>query len=250
MNFPDKEQKIKTVQKFFNLKTDGVAGEKTWSAIANHLGINVDGLPVKQSIKNIQKILGLSDDGVDGSKTWAAILDSVFVANKPVEVSDHSKNKSFPKASNSSMLNFYGEIGENQVSIDLPYPMVLAWDTKKTVNKITCHKKCADTFKSFFQDLLKHYGIKEIERLGLNKFGGCLNVRKMRGGSEWSHHSWGCVIDIPPENNQLKWNKSEALLAKSEYKAFWDIVYSHGMTGLGPERDYDWMHFGCVNYRK
>lgn len=167
----------------------------------------------------------------------------------PEQVSLFEQTK-WPKGNSLAMISFYGKVGENQVLIDLPYPMVLAWDTKTVVRKMSCHKKCAEAFKSMFQDILNHYGIKEIERLGLNKFGGCLNIRKMRGGSEWSHHSWGAVIDIDPDNNQLKWGSEKAHLARPEYKAFWDIVHSYGMTGLGEEKNYDWMHFGCVDYRK
>jgi hypothetical protein len=74
-------------------------------------------------------------------------------------------------------------------------------------------------------------------------FGGCLNVRKMRGGSAWSIHSWGAAIDLDPDNNQLKWASPKATFSKKEYEPFWKIVEAEGWTSLGRRRNYDWMHF-------
>jgi len=250
MDFPDREQKVKQAQKLLNITVDGDAGMQTWTAIKDFMGVGAQYSTIPSIIKETQKLLGLVEDAKDGPNTWNKILE-VLGAKKPqIIVPSSGKYKDWPKANAAEISRFYGEKGENQVLIDLPYPMVLAWDTKIVIHRMSCHKKCAESFKAMFQDILDHYGIKEIERLGLNKFGGCLNVRKMRGGSEWSHHSWGAVIDIDPENNQLKWGKTKAFLARPEYKAFWDIVYSYGMTGLGPEKNYDFMHFGCINYRK
>lgn len=142
-----------------------------------------------------------------------------------------------------SMTAFYGPVGENQTSIVLPYPMVLAWDPNVTIKRMTCHQKCADAFQQIFEDTLAAYGLKDIKRLKLDQFGGCLNVRKMRGGDAWSIHSWGAAIDIDPDRNQLRWGKDKASLAKPEYEKFWEIVEGQGATSLGRARNYDWMHF-------
>ena len=52
----------------------------------------------------------------------------------------------------------------------------------------------------------------EIHRLRLDVWGGCLNVRKMRGGTRNSMHSWGIALDYDPQNNQLKWVATGLLL--------------------------------------
>lgn len=252
MDFPNKQNIVKSSQKALGVVVDGIAGRQTWGAIAAFYSINTANLNVGSIILAVQRHLGLVADAKDGPKTWGAIFDSLVkkeVSKDPV-VDSGNKRKVWPKANQSAIEKFYGKMGENLVSIDLPYPMVLSWDTKVVVNKMTCHKKCAETFKSMFQDILDHYGMAEIKRLGLDKFGGCFNKRKMRGGSEWSHHSWAVVLDLDPDNNQLNWGKDKAHFAKPEYKAFWEIVYSYGMTGLGPERNYDFQHIGCIDYRR
>ena len=79
------------------------------------------------------------------------------------------------------------ETGEGYLTtILLPYPMKLAWDLDTKVSKMRCHKLAAEPFLNVFNDLLAHYGLKEIERLGIDLFGGCFNYRKMRGGTSWS----------------------------------------------------------------
>lgn len=129
------------------------------------------------------------------------------------------------------------------VTIDLPYPMRLSWDTKVVVKKMVCHKLIAEQLKAVFRDLLLAYGYEKIKELGIDLFGGCFNFRKMRGGTSWSLHSWGIAIDLDPERNQLKENHTTARFARPEYKPMIDIFYKHGFQSLGVEKDYDWMHF-------
>jgi hypothetical protein len=128
-------------------------------------------------------------------------------------------------------------------TIKLPYPMRLAWDKKTTINKMRCHKLVAEDFIAVFEDILKHYGLEKIKELGIDLFGGCFNFRAMRGGSDYSRHSWGIAIDLDPERNKLKETSNTARFARSEYKPMIDIFYKHGFVSLGIEKNYDWMHF-------
>lgn len=138
----------------------------------------------------------------------------------------------------------YGDPGSsNLVQLQLPYPMRIAWDLGKTVKTMQCHKLVAPKFKLVFDELLATYGLPELQRLGIDLFGGCYNFRKMRGGSDWSRHAWGIAIDLDPDRNQLKQTSKTAQFAKPEYKKMKEIFYKHGFVGLGPEEDRDWMHW-------
>jgi hypothetical protein len=177
---------------------------------------------------------GLKPDGVVGSKTRQFI--TTVSQNTPL-------SERWPKQDYKSMVNFYGPVGENQTKLEVPYKLKLAWDPSTALTKITCHEKVAKSLYTIFENTLKTYGGKEISKLKLDLFGGCLNVRKMRGGSAWSIHSWGAAIDLDPDRNQLKWSKPRAYFSKLEYNDFWKIVEDEGWISLGRERNYDWMHF-------
>ena len=144
------------------------------------------------------------------------------------------------------IIDKYGKPNQNGtylVSIKLPYPMRLAWDKNTKVNTMRCHKLVAQNFTNVFNDLLNHYGLAKIQELGIDLFGGCFNFRAMRGGSDYSRHSWGIAIDLDPERNQLKETSKTARFARPEYKDMIDIFYKHGFINLGVEKNYDWMHF-------
>lgn len=127
--------------------------------------------------------------------------------------------------------------------ITLPFPLVLSWDKKTKITSTRCHKLIAPKLKKALEEILEEYGLPKIQKLGIDLYGGCFNYRKMRGGSDWSRHSWGVAIDLDPERNQLKESHLTARFAKPEYKAMIDIFYKNGFLSLGREKDYDWMHF-------
>lgn len=129
------------------------------------------------------------------------------------------------------------------VMIDLPYPMVLAWDKSVKVKRMQCHKLVADKLKAIFAEILEVYGLTKIQELGIDRFGGCFAFRVQRGGTDYSVHCWGAAVDLDPERNQLKETKKTARFARPEYKKMIDIFYKHGFQSLGREKDYDWMHF-------
>ena len=129
------------------------------------------------------------------------------------------------------------------VTIQLPYPMRLAWDTDTSVNRMRCHKLVADKFLAVFNEIHRVYGYAKIKELGIDLFGGCFNFRKMRGGNDWSRHSWGIAIDLHPAKNKLKETSRTARFARPEYKPMIDIFYKHGFISLGVEKNFDWMHF-------
>jgi hypothetical protein len=131
----------------------------------------------------------------------------------------------------------------NLVRLTLPYPMKLAWDLKTTVRSFLVHPIIREPLFNVFKKTLDHYGLKEIQKLGLDLFGGCYNYRAERGGTNFSRHSWAIAIDIDPSRNQLKSRRNKALLDNPEYDKFRQFMREEGFVSLGELSDYDWMHF-------
>ena len=146
--------------------------------------------------------------------------------------------------SQSEKFKIYGTPGDsNLVSINLPFPMRIAWDLEHSVNRISCHKLISKQLSNVFTDLLNHYGYSNLRKLEIDLFGGCYNYRKIRGGSDWSSHAWGIAIDLSPAKNPLKATSKTAQFAKKEYKPMIDIFYKHGFFNLGVQNGFDFMHF-------
>lgn len=137
---------------------------------------------------------------------------------------------------------FFGGVGLHQSSIEAPFDMVLAWDRSARVKKITLHEKVAQSALSVLEKVGQYYSASEREALGLNIFGGSLNVRRMRGGTRYSMHSWGIAMDFDPERNQLQAHRPAARLSHPDAEMFWQLWEDAGWLSLGRAKDFDWMH--------
>lgn len=147
------------------------------------------------------------------------------------------------------MVERYGrpnQSGTYLVSVPMPFPMRLAWDTAVVVKSIRCHKLEAGRVRLIFEQILQYYGPDKVRELGIDLFGGCFNFRQMRGGSDWSKHSWGTAIDLDPARNKLQETKATARFARPEYAPMIDIFEANGWASLGRSRNFDWMHFEAV----
>lgn len=171
---------------------------------------------------------------------WTKIFPECAPKTKPKNVSLVSATN-WPRQAN--VPSYYGNVGTRQVKCNVPFKMVLAWDPKTTLTSYSCHELVKEPMERIWNRTLEHYGYTKIVQLRLHYFGGCLNVRRMRGGSSWSMHSWGIAVDIDPERNTLTMNAKQATLSKPVYDKFWQFVYDEGAISLGKERDYDWQHF-------
>jgi hypothetical protein len=128
-------------------------------------------------------------------------------------------------------------------TIQLPYPMRLAWDTDTIVHKMRCHKLVADKFLSVFNELIRVYGYAKIKELGIDLFGGCFNFRKMRAADDWSTHSWAIAIDLDPARNAMNTKVAKSQFSKPEYKQMISIFKKHGFEWGGDLWGKDCMHF-------
>lgn len=187
-------------------------------------------------------------DGLAGPNTadawerWQNALrtETPPAASKPTGKEVAETPTTWPRQSSVSAV--FGAVGESQTMLTLPYPMRLAWDKTVTVTRISVHAKVAASAGRVLARAHEHYGEQGIKALGLDLFGGALAVRKMRGGSSYSMHSWGIAIDFDPERNQLRWGRDKARLAAADADAFWSFWEAEGWVSLGRARNCDWMH--------
>lgn len=213
---------------------DGVVGKTTIAAIkaferAHKMPVN--GTADAAVVEALRKS---STDDVTSKQ------DSFFRGARDANVSGKSTNVIFPRQKD--VVNFYGKVGTSQSSIIPPWAMRLAWDKRRFIKRMTLHEKCAASAARAMKRVYAHYGEAGIKMLGLDMFGGSLNVRKVRGGSRYSMHSWGIAIDFDPERNGLRTKAPEARLSRGDVVPFWEAWEAEGWVSLGRERDFDWMH--------
>ena len=139
-------------------------------------------------------------------------------------------------------MNFYGPVGQNQTSIEVPFDMYLAWDRGTRLKRMTLHRLVAPSALRVLQRVSQIYNANQRADLGINQFGGSLNVRRMRGGSKYSMHSWGIAIDFDPVRNGLNTHKPQARLSHPDAVDFWVAWESEGWLSLGRSRGFDFMH--------
>lgn len=215
----------------------------------NELGFNPGPLDGRLGAKTTNAIMafqlaeGLTADGKVGPITAAALLgDQTPETTDPVEAPSPPSVASGAWPLQKDCMAFYGGVGLNQKALDLPFPMKLAWKKTVTINRISVHEKVHGSAGRAFAKIAQTYDAAARKALGIDLFGGSLNVRKMRGGNAYSMHSWGIAIDFDPERNALKTHHAEARLAKPDAQDFWKIWEAEGWVSLGRSRDFDWMH--------
>lgn len=207
----------------------------------------------KKALTDFQAQNGLDADGLYGPKT-AAVLGSPTAkpynpgGTRPpiplVPTPPVLGRNNWPSQANVQQV--FGKPGNPRCTAGkarLPFPFRLAWDLNQKVMQFGCHELVAEPLTRIFARAVEHYGEAEYRRLGLDLFGGCYNLRPMRGGSTYSMHAYGIAVDLDPERNQLRWGRDKAEFAKPEYAPFWGIVEDEGAVSLGRHANYDWMHF-------
>lgn len=259
---------IKVVQSQLNtmlntsLVVNGIANEKTQIALLK-IGVLPTRWSTKQKlvgfIQHIATLDGINAGPIDGK--WGPQTEYAY--NQFTYSLQHGRlpepwrqeeftgnaNGRWPLQNEASMNAFFGEVGTNQGKANSPYPLKLAWNTRRIVRRFTCHEKVAPAIEQILQKVLDHYGIAQIRRLKLDMWGGALNVRKMRGGTKWSTHAWGTSVDWDPQRNALRWGSDKASFAKPEYDFWWQCWEDEGAVSLGREQNRDWMHVQFARLR-
>lgn len=194
------------------------------------------GPKTRDAIRQFQRMHGLMATGIVGPKTADALEPPMI----PQRIERPEPKDIWPRQK--EVERFYGPVGQNQTTLKLPFAMRLAWEPKTIIRQFSIHEKVHDSAMRCFNRIADAYDGHERTTLGLDLFGGCLNVRRMRGGSAYSMHAWGIAIDFDPARNQLRWGADRARLAKPDCNAFWRIWEDEGWVSLGRARNFDWMH--------
>lgn len=205
----------------------------------------------KTAVRAFQRINDLKVDGIAGPNTWAKLFPPVDGQRADVPAGWlpplHPATK-WPAQRDCN--EFFGAVGSNQTRCTLPYSLRIAWSKSQSLKSFECHMKVKEPIELIFTEIAKAYDKASIRELGLDLFGGCLNVRKMTGGSSWSMHAWGIAVDMDPSRNSYYSRREpsrpghpHAKMADPEYDKYWQIVESTGAISLGRTRNIDWMHW-------
>ncbi len=243
-----------------DVKVDGLPGGETWTAFEKWRSLAVDPVMELHAAQNGETIAApieasLLDFDIF-KKLWDWLRSGYDKEPAPVVV---EKPKIGPRGQEKpikppvlqpttwprqkDVVAFYGVNGNVPLyRVECPWQLELAWDPNTKVNSIVIHAKCAQSLDRVLKAQIAHYSEAGLRKLGVHKYGGSYNNRRMRGSNAWSMHAYGCAIDFDPDNNQLKWDHSRARLAKPDAEAWWKIWEAEGWTSLGRERDFDWMH--------
>lgn len=262
-----KPKMIRLAQRYLNEagykagKEDGRFGKQTEAAVDRGLTAVGDKAPegwqgwpkTRKLIAGIQIVAhnnGIDAGVVDGF--WGPVTEHAYTA-----LLHHLKYEELPRPwrdlepstanpnrwpAEKDVPAFYGRVATNLTTIDLPYTHRLAWDLRLTTNRMTCHKKVAESIQRVLEGVLDHYGEEGIRELRLDHYGGTFNKRKKRGGTSWSMHSWGIAIDYDPSHNALHWGRDRATFALPAYDRWWELWEAEGWLSLGRARNFDWMH--------
>ena len=128
---------------------------------------------------------------------------------------------------------------DHLASVELPFFLPLAWDPSKSINRMTCHTRMAETFVSVF-GLVQTGGLQSK----IKTFGGCFAFRQQRTGARLSTHSWGIAIDLNPGTNA---QGSSGDMDAGVIEIFRSAGFEWGGDWSGKRRDA--MHFQfCSGY--
>lgn len=201
-----------------------------------------------------QNMHGLYPDGILGPKTRHELHEHMDGGWKEAHIKKTHGFDVWPQESTLELNAFYGKpnlrstakrafIERHITKFTPPYKMKLAWDPQVTLRQIRCNIRVRDSFERILTNIRDNYTEAEIEEHGFNMYGGCFNIRAIRGGKRLSTHSWGCAVDIDPARNGLKCSWKNAYLSRPECAKFIQAFEDEGWYSLGKNRNYDAMHF-------
>lgn len=241
---------------------DGDDGPKTWAAVEiteKNAGDFTQGwsrerrlVAAAQRVLNAMGYEAGAIDGYYGHNTREA--ETQYFSGKAAYV-DRTPLPTAPKPrpripSQAQCAAFYGDPEEGEMWMQkhmtyapAPAPLRLDWNLTQTTTRLRVHEKVAERLEQALAEVVKHYGVRRWRSLGLDRYAGGYMHRRMRGGSKWSMHAYGCAVDFYAAPNALRMRCPRALFCGEEYKAFLDIMEAHDWLPALRLWGADAMHF-------
>ena len=191
-------------------------------------------------------------DGWFGVNTTEALNAFLFViTNGREEVVDRTPLAGFTPSGGiphqRNVAQVYGDpetqVPDRLIQINLPFKLRIDYNLRTSTNKIRVHRDCAPQLEAALLAVRAHYGADRMHKLGIDRYAGAYNPRKMRGKSSWSMHAYGCAIDFYAAPNGLRVQCPQALFCGAAYKPFLDIMEEHEWLPAIRLWGKDAMHF-------
>ena len=152
-------------------------------------------------------------------------------------------------ASQKEKFKYLGAPGDMklQASCRIGMTLKLAWKLGYNVVQFQCHRMLVPHLQAIYGKLAK-LDANLIADSGIELFGGCYNLRPIRGTEKqasppFSAHAWAAAIDCDPLRNGLYTKTAKANLALAKFKPIHDIWAQHGFVNMGHVIGRDYMHY-------
>lgn len=251
---------------YYGGAVDGIDGPKTQAGVAIVLAnaglteVTAGWPAARREVAAMQRILNAQGheagavDGWLGHNTHEALIawrsaragTSAAVQRVPAAARGQIDRADLPRQADCRA--FYGDPDKDGVRphlalFDLPVTLRLDYSLRQTVRRVTLHEKCGPAFVTAIGEVAAHYGMERMRDLGIDRYAGGHNHRRMRGGSSWSMHAYGCAVDFYAAPNGLRTRCPAALFCGPDYEPFLDIMESHGWLPALRLWGADAMHF-------
>lgn len=138
----------------------------------------------------------INADGVVGPLTWKLLLPNIR-QSEPDKVSvPKTRKELYENFGDPLITRFWSVYGGFCVTPKkLNHIFTYQWQGQ---NGFWCHKYVIPSFQFVYSKIVEYELTDELKT-----FDGCFNIRKIRGGSQLSMHSWGIAVDHNASTNRL-----------------------------------------------
>lgn len=185
----------------------------------------------REEIMSMQRRIGVVSDGF-----WGPVSMSACQAHLRKLM---PKNNPWPKSDRASMIQFYGQPGDESQLVSFEFPFPTFYDGKRVLRS-RCHRKVVHSLLR----VLKSIGDLHVRDRGIMEeaedYGGIFNFRNKRDSNSLSIHAWGAAIDLDADDNTFR--NHWPMQADMPLEVMEEFA-KEGWIAAGAFWGYDAMHF-------